>query len=222
MTRLASAIASAALLGLAACQGRTEVEIHTTGSSQNTTPVIGGGSKTSASSSTPPGPHCQSGNSYIGFAGNDLTADRLDENAGVDRDVLKPYSALLGEYPRSLGNTPSLLAPMASTFATPPARWFAVQQSNAISLYAALRISFQGCLTLTANDAQYTTAPDGNSAVSTCSQWEQTFWNRTPSNDEVAVCADLAVNQTTTESDPSRRWAYTCAAVLSSAQFLGY
>jgi hypothetical protein len=222
MKRLGYPITFAALLGLAACQGQTTVDVHTHGNGQNGTPVVGGSGPNSTSPTAPPVAHCKSGRAYTGFAGNDLTADRLDETAGVDRDLLKPYSALTGAYPLALGNTPSLLSQMDSTFASPPDRWFALQKSNAISLYGALRIGFQGCLTGTANDAAYANAPDGNTAVANCAKWEQTFWNRTPTNDETAVCADFAVTQTTAESDPRRRWAYACATVLSSAQFLGY
>jgi hypothetical protein len=212
----------AALLGLAACQGKTDVQIDTTGTNPNGPPTLHNPGSPTGPQAPPPAAHCASGRSYAGFNGNDLSADRLDETAGMDRDLLQPYSSLQGAYTAALGGTPTLVSQMASTFGAPGPRWFFQEKSNAISTYGALRIAFQGCLTLTASASQYANAPDGNTAPSTCIQWESTFWNRTPSNDEAAVCADFAINQTTSESDPRRRWAYACAAVLSTAQFLGY
>jgi hypothetical protein len=225
MRLLRYAIGTAALLGLAGCQGKTDVTVDTTGTTPNGPPTLhnpGSPGTPTGPEAPPPAAHCAAGRSYTGFNGNDLAADRLDETAGMDRDLLQPYSSLQGAYTLALGSTPSLVSQMSSTFGAPGPRWYMQQKSNAISTYGALRIAFQGCLTLTASASQFANPPDGTNAPSTCIQWEQTFWNRTPTNDEAAVCADFAINQTTSESDPRRRWAYACAAVLTSAQFLGY
>jgi hypothetical protein len=225
MKLLRSAIGIAALLGLAACQGKTDVSVTDNGTTPNGPPQLhnpGSPTGPTGPQAPPPAAHCAVGQSYIGFNGNDLAADRLDEAAGMDRDLLQPYSSLQGAYTLALGSTPSLVSQMGSTFGSPGPRWYMQQKSNAISAYGALRIAFQGCLTATASATQYAAAPDGNTAPANCIAWEKAYWNRTPTNDEAAICADFAINQTTAESDPRRRWAYACAAVLSSAQFLGY
>jgi hypothetical protein len=51
---------------------------------------------------------------------------------------------------------------------------------------------------------------------------QHTFWNRAPNPDEVGACVDMATNGTASEPDPRRRWAYTCASVLTAAGFLSY
>jgi len=57
-------------------------------------------------------------------------------------------------------------------------------------------------------------------------------WSRTPTTTEVDKCVNFAVNATRTEltgspamatpTAPARRWAYTCASVLTAAGFITY
>ena len=47
------------------------------------------------------------------------------------------------------------------------------------------------------------------------------FWSRTPTTQEIASCADVAM--TGAAGEPiARAWAYACACVLTSAGFLTY
>jgi hypothetical protein len=48
------------------------------------------------------------------------------------------------------------------------------------------------------------------------------FWSRAPSDDEVKACTDVALTDTASEPDAKRRWAYTCASLLSASGFLTY
>ncbi|HEX4621567.1 MAG TPA: hypothetical protein VH208_08370, partial [Myxococcaceae bacterium] len=153
--------------------------------------------------------------------GLELTADRLDADIGLDRGRVKPYGALTTEYPRVLTNTPGLIPQMASTFASPPARWYSEPQGSAITAYSSFRIAFQGCLTATAGTA-FSTAPTSSSATKQCATWATSFWSRTPSAADIQACSDYAVNGTTTETNANRRWAYACASVLTGAGFLTY
>src|SRR5207248_3534862 len=59
---------------------------------------------------------CDHGVSYQGFGGMVLEVGRNDEDQGFDRDRVKPYSSLSGEYSRVLGTTPTLLASLGATF----------------------------------------------------------------------------------------------------------
>ncbi len=170
---------------------------------------------------TPAAPHCDMGRTYAGFAGTELTAGRYDADLGLETARFKPYTALQTEYPRVLANTPGLLASSGSTFAIVPARWYVEPQASAINLYTAYRIAFQGCLTATSGTS-FATVPSNSTAATQCTTWAKAFWTRDPLQAEVDSCVKVAMTDTAAETDPHRRWAYTCAAVLSSADFLTY
>jgi len=165
--------------------------------------------------------HCDMGKVYTGFAGTELTAGRYDADLGLETARFKPYTALTTEYPRMLSNTPGLLATAGNTFAIVPARWYVEPQANAISLYTAYRIAFQGCLTATSGTA-FATAPTGATAATQCTTWAKQFWTRDPAQNEIDSCVKVATMDTATETDAHRKWAYTCASVLSAADFLTY
>lgn len=169
---------------------------------------------------------CDVGKTYTGFAGTVLEVGRVDADVGVDRNRVKPFSALQTEYARVLGSTPTLLNGAATTFEPNMPRWLSEPQSNAVSLYTAYRIAFQGCLTATGADTKYTTAPTNTTAETECRTWARTFWSRTPTQAEVDMCVQVAMVDTAMEGNtpttPQRKWAYTCASVLSAAGFLTY
>src|SRR5207249_2846576 len=108
------------------------------------------------------------------------------------------------------------------TFGATPPRWFVEPESNAVSLYSAVRVAFVGCLGLTASDAQYGSAPDTTTATDVCGQFARRFWSRTAEPDELSNCVDVATSGSAAEPLPRRKWAYACASVLSSAPFLTY
>ena len=154
---------------------------------------------------------CESGRVYQGFGGQELTQDRREADVGLERARTKPFSALLTEYPRVLGNTPPLLAQSESTFGLTPARWFDKGEPNAVSLYQAYRIAFQGCLTLTAMPAKYTHAPTMDSATAECAAWAKKFWGRPALTPELDACANVIGVYATRETNVRRRWAHGCA-----------
>lgn len=160
---------------------------------------------------------------YTGFGKTALIDDRLDAVEGVDRQRFKPYSALTSEYPRVTGvNAPALLGQSGTTFGQPVARWHEEPEGSAVNLYTAFRIAFESCLTLTATDAKYAAAPAEPAVSQECSALARKFWSRTATPDEVKTCVQVGTVDSTTETDARRRWAYTCASVLTSAGFLTY
>lgn len=165
---------------------------------------------------------CESGRSYKGFGGEDLTMDRRESDVGFERARTKPFTALSTEYPRVLGNTPELLAQSESTFGLTPPRWFAKNEPNAVSLYQAYRIAFQGCLTLTATGAQYTALPTIETATAECSAWAKKFWSRNAMGPEIEACAAVIGQYSSRETSMRRRWAHGCASVLTSSDFLTF
>jgi hypothetical protein len=191
-----------------------------------------------------PPPICpDTGKEYTGFGGASLTIGRVEQVVGVDRSRVKPYTALqtgasspdggtnFGEFRRVMGNNPALLASSATTYDAPPDRWFQEPQGTAVNLYTTYRVGLQSCTTaLTAT--KYTTAPTVATAQAECADWMRKAWSRTPSTDEVDQCVQFAMNETLTEltgsppaptnTTPARRWAYTCATVLTAAGFTTY
>lgn len=172
---------------------------------------------------TPP-PRCDMGKTYTGFAGTELTAGRIDGDMGPERARMKPFTALTGEFTRVLGNTPAMLTDpsVANTFAIVPNRWVSEPVASGVTVYTTYRIAFQGCLTLTGTPAQYNVIPSNTTAATECADWARKFWSRTPSQVEVDACVKVAMQDTTTETNARRRWAYTCASVMTAAGFTTY
>lgn len=162
------------------------------------------------------------GRSYALFDGTKLEESRQNEAAGVNRARIKPYPTLEREYKRVLGVVPPSLKDAAGSFDVPPARWYGEAEYSAVSLHAAASIAYEACLAYTkANDA-FAEEPTDESARAECSKLMRKAWSRSPSPDEIGACADLAVKTLSDEKDVRRRWAYACASVLSSTQFLTF
>lgn len=162
------------------------------------------------------------GKEYIGFDQEKLTAARVGALSGVDQRRVKDFGVLRGEYARVLGSAPASLNPSASTFGAPPARWFEEPTLNAVAIQTAYTIAFDGCLTYTAQGGEYAAAPDANNAPNVCGAMARKFWSQTATPAEIAACVDVAVNDSKSETDARRRWAYACASVLTSSGFLSY
>ncbi len=165
---------------------------------------------------------CDQGRVYKGLGDRVLVAGRTEQVQNVDRLRIKPYSAMAGEYERALGQVPSLLDSMASTFSSPPARWYEEPGASAVTLYSSYRVAFAGCLALTSSASEYADAPTEESARAVCEEMATRFWSRTPTSEELGGCVSVATVDTKSEANPRRRWAYTCASVLNSAGFLAY
>jgi hypothetical protein len=188
------------------------------------------GESTASGDPTGPGPApvppacstSKDGKGYIGLGGYDLTGDRQDSSLQLDRGRVKPYPVLASEYSRALGTVPGLYPQMASTFGAPPARWLDEPEASAIILYSAFRIGFQGCLDYTARSTAYVNAPAAETAPAECRAFALKFWNRLPTDSELARCTELAMTDTAKETNPRRRWAYVCASALTASGFLTY
>lgn len=164
---------------------------------------------------------CTGGKDYVGFDGATLLAVRRQVPAGTDRARLKPYDVLGAEYTRVLGTVPASLAGAADTFGRTPARWYEEPSIGGVGLQTAYRIAFDGCLTFVGKGG-FAEAPSAANAGEKCGAMTRAFWSRTASPDEIAACADVAVTGSAGESDAPKRWAYACAAVLTSSGFLTY
>jgi hypothetical protein len=164
------------------------------------------------------------GSGYAGFMGTKLEEGRVKSNIGTDRARIKPYSALRAEYERVLGVAPSELDKAAASFgggASP--RYSAEPRASAIQVYAAFRLAFDGCLSYVANNPELASQePSKENASAECTSMARAFWSRKPTAEEVSACAEVAVTDSQSEGTADRRWAYTCASLLTSAGFLSY
>jgi len=200
--------------------GNVSFAAGVTGRDQNSNAVVTVASRASntAAVSTPVG--CNGSQLYAGFGGRSLDVDRLDRVVNTDRRRVKPYEMLPGEYNRVLNMTPAFINGQAATFNAQPARWFEEQQLSAVSVYQAFTASFQGCLSLTAAGTQYAANPTAATAATQCTNFQRRFWSRTPTAAETTACVNFATSAANNDPSPRRRWAYTCAAVLTSVGFL--
>lgn len=169
-----------------------------------------------------PQARCDMGRVYTGIGGRVLVSTRIDQDMNVDRARIKPYQVFAGEFQRAINTTPSLLSSMGNTFSRPAARWNEEPQLSAVTLYSAYRLAFQGCLTFTGSGTKFANAPTTNTATDICTELAQTFWSRDAEQAEIDACVKVAVDDTQAETNPRRRWAYTCASLLTTDGFLSY
>ncbi len=197
---------------------------------------------------------CAPGREYLDFGGKSLTngdsqisgAKRWEEVSGVDRDRLKPFSALDSEFTRVIGKAPGSLNSSKTTFGEPVARWYSEPQSSAIGIYTAFRVAFDGCLDYTnatdknkPENAAFATIPDAATAGQVCATWTRKFWSRVATQAELDACVRMATQDSAKEmvesldnplgavgtqydTSAQRRWAYTCATVLTSSGFMSF
>lgn len=162
------------------------------------------------------------GRTYTNFNGAHLEESRVNENVGVNRARIKPYAVMASEYQRVLGLVPDALKTAGGSFDDPPQRWYAESTYSGVSMNTIFEISFAGCLTHAKAAADLKAAPTPESAAAECTRLMRKAWNRAPSPEETQGCTDLAMTKLASQPDVSRRWAYVCASVLSSSQFLTF
>lgn len=173
-----------------------------------------------ANDPTQPGT-CEVGAPHVGFGQNDFVSDRAVGALAVDRRRVKPFSALDSEMKRVLGSSPAALGASASAFGDVPARWYSEPVAGAVSLYSMYSLAFTACYD-SMGDAAHQAAPTTATATAECAALQKKAWQRAPTAEETATCADLAVVKLASEPIARRRWAHACASVLSSAGFVSY
>lgn len=191
---------------LAGCAG----EIGTTGDDEG------------SGSSEPEPVVCEQTRSYKGFDGSPLESGRLEIDPGTDRIRMKPFVALATEYERALGVAEVNTTAAAATFGRAPERWYLEPQASASTVYAAFALAYSACTQKTTAGADFAEAPSANSAQRVCRDLGLSAWHREPTSDEITTCATFAVDKTNAADPPAKRWAYTCAAVLTASGFLTY
>lgn len=183
---------------------------------------------------------------FRGLDGQVLEAGRTDAAFDLDRRQTRTWETTatwgsdmnqkLGYYLASDGLAPTALVPVRSrggaeyTYTAPP--------MGALELYSQFRLGFLMCkrlldappvgqhertaFVLDPKNAQpfadFLVAPTAESGARRCESMMRRFWKMVPSPEQVAACADFAVNETATfATTPQERWAYVCAALLTSS-----
>jgi hypothetical protein len=164
---------------------------------------------------------CEAARTYTGFGGP-LETDRPTIEPGSDRMRVKPFGVLASEYNRALAITGFNTTAYAATFGKPPARWYQEPLASANTIFAAYSLAFSGCKQKTATGADFAMAPSPTVADRLCRDFVRTAWSREATDAEATTCATFAVSQTDASDDTRKRWAYTCAAVLTASGFLAY
>lgn len=164
---------------------------------------------------------CAEGKPHMGFANTDFVGDRKLGAIGADRRRVKPYSALVTEFERVLGRTPTALTTGAAAYGNAPARWLNEPSAGAVSLYTTYSAAFTGCYDAHEGGV-YASAPTAETALAECTTMQKSSWQRSPTPEESAACVALATTGVASVTDPRRRWAHVCAAILGAAGFTTY
>jgi hypothetical protein len=164
---------------------------------------------------------CKLGRTYQGF-GEELTRTRTQGELGTERRRPKHYQALVVDYERAFAGRPILLGEAEATFGAIPERWYTEPPTSAVAIVMAFRIAFQGCL---ANSTQLDLPrfpPTLETARERCSAWTTLFLGRKALPSETEKCATLIQDTAQSETDSRRRWAYGCAFILTTPDFLTF
>lgn len=162
------------------------------------------------------------GATHIGYGKKDLAEDRVKAVQGADRGRLKPYSALKTEIKRVTGQSPGSLDAAAGTFGTPQDRFYSEPIASALTVSTSFSVGFEACLGVTKDSPDYAAAPTAESASKVCTTLARKYWSRAADEAEIAACVQMATTDSAAEPDARRRWAYTCATVLTSAGFMTF
>jgi hypothetical protein len=190
----------------------------------------------------PPAAVCQnapSGRGYLGLAGERLEAGRTDTAGGVEghrpfRNFMENNTwTLVREVRGALGaggaQDPEAVSPgVGACFGAPPRGWYEPSTVGPFAVFTTFSYAFKVCertiaappAALKAGWYEHTAfEPTAERADTFCRRAQKSAWLREPSADEVRTCVELALDLGT-EPDFKKRWAYVCASVLASVNFL--
>lgn len=180
------------------------------------------------------------GRGYRGLGGEPLEFDRSDVAPLVDthrtfRNVVENSGAwtVISEVTRALGagassSDPELKDPgVGAAFGVTPRSWFEESEVGAFAVYVTFQYAFKACgrafdthpTTLKAGWFEHTAhAPTPDRARAFCERTQRAAWMKEPLPAEVAACEQLALELP--EPDVKKCWAYVCASVFASPNFL--
>lgn len=184
------------------------------------------------------------GRAFLGLGGEHLEVGRKDQAAFTDFHrpyrnlqvnglwtVTRDITASVGAASAIGGSFPEHRASgTGGSFGVVPTNWYDESAVGPFAVYVAFTFAFKVCLAsfaapTAANRVGWyehvTFAPTPERATAFCRRTMQSAWLRDPTDEEVAHCTALALDLEE-EPTPQRRWAYVCASVISSTNWLAY
>ncbi len=162
---------------------------------------------------------------YQGFGGRSLQvglgADD-DQPINHDRYKLKPFSAYSQDIERITGVIPESLANAAATLEPYGARWWEKPEANSITLFASFRIAYEASLKWIATQPNYQSIASSDEIDQQCQQFAEMAWQKPATLEQIQQCRQFLLENTSPGQEADIRWAYTLAALLTSAEFLSY
>lgn len=182
--------------------------------------------------------------SYTALDGTKLEASRANSASGLDARHTRTWERTddwgadmnekLGYYLASIDVARGAMVPVRSTGGLE--FWYANPPMGALELYSQFRLGFLMCAKLLTSPpdpsqrdafvlsptngsvlADFTAAPTAESAPRRCESMMRRFWKLVPTPEQIAACAQFAVDDTADlASTPAERWAYVCASLLTS------
>ena len=91
-------------------------------------------------------------------------------------------------------------------------------------MYKRQTLAYEACTNYVVNDAaRFAADPSTVSADKECRAMQRAFWSREPQPAEIAACTTFALTKSQEpQGTAQKRWAHTCASVMSAAPFLSY
>lgn len=181
------------------------------------------------------------GRSYRSFDGQAREAQRAGTAAGIDRALPTRNAARGGRHELDRRFTEALdiqawteltaelrARSTQSTFGVPKDRWFSrvnLGPMTAVKLASLAFMACDGALRRATGRAyfarpEFQSVPTPEAAEPICAQLMEHAWRRVPEPEELEACVNLAIEGTSPEPDPVRRWAYVCSSVFASVEYI--
>lgn len=181
------------------------------------------------------------GRGYVGLDGELLEAGRPD--AIALQDVDRPYRifdkyglwTLPGDVQRAIGSDSFTDAEhrdpgLGGSFGVPPEHWYAESEVGSFAVFTTFAYAFKACRRTIDAPPRRSLAgwyehtafpPTSERAAAFCERTQTEAWLRPPTIEERSACVALALDLEE-EPDPKARWAYVCASILASSNFLSF
>ncbi len=184
-------------------------------------------------------PECSTGpkgRSYQSLDGHPLEADRRNLELGAEIQLIRNPEQLIEGQRKALNQDFYHLGlytnAFSSSFGILPAldlaHWYQAPQPGISLEWGFFYTAYRACLEQQQHPkitppVAWQATPTADTAPAECRRFMQNAWWESPTDDEVAACADFAVNEIPAlVSEPAQQWAYVCASVLTSANFIAF
>lgn len=177
------------------------------------------------------------GRSYTSLDGHPLEADRQNLDLGVEIQLIRNPEQLIEGQRTGLGQDFYQLGlytnAFSSSFGILPLldleHWYQTPQPGVSLSWGFFYTAYRACLEQQQHPVIYMppvawqSTPTAATARDQCRRFMRNIWWEEPTDEEVAACADFAVNEIPAlVPDPQQQWAYVCASVMTSANFIAY